>query len=266
MKKTNIKAIAFDMDGTLLNDINRITDRTKNVLNLLKQKGIELILSTGRSYEALLPYKDDLELNSPVICYNGARILQADGILIKNHMIDNNASGYLIDFARKERVHIQAYRNGILYFEKRTPLAEVYEDHVKLKGEVVNFDDFETFDFTKIMYLGDHETLSELSRSVKSTYSSELSVIFSKPEYLEFMSGGVSKGEAISEVAAHLGIETSSIMAFGDGDNDKSMIETVGIGVAMDNATSGVKAVANKITLSNKDDGVAEFLEDFFEL
>ncbi|MCK5202170.1 MAG: HAD-IIB family hydrolase, partial [Spirochaetales bacterium] len=84
--------------------------------------------------------------------------------------------------------------------------------------------------------------------------------------FLEFMDGGVSKGSALFEVTDYLDISIDNIMAFGDGQNDISMIETAGIGIAMDNATDEVRAVADSITLSNNDDGVAVFLEEFFKL
>ena len=90
--------------------------------------------------------------------------------------------------------------------------------------------------------------------------------MFSNPVFLEFMKGGVSKGRALLEVADYLDISTENIMAFGDGQNDISMIETAGIGVAMENAADEVKSAADSITLSNNDDGVAVFLEEFFKL
>ena len=266
MKKNNIKAVAFDMDGTLLTDAKEVSLRTRRSFEALEDKGISLILSTGRSFEALEPYKKDLNLNHPIICYNGAQIIGKSGKIIKNHPVPNNFSKYLIDFARKNRVHIQIYKDGKLYFEKRTPEAEFYENHVSLKGEVVNFNNFDSLEITKLMYLGDHQYLSGLEAQLKEQFGSEMSIMFSNPMFLEFMDGSVSKGHALYEVAEHLGINISNIMAFGDGDNDRSMIEAAGIGVAMENATPGVKAVANEVTLSNNDDGVAEFLEEFFSL
>ncbi|MCK5153456.1 MAG: HAD-IIB family hydrolase, partial [Spirochaetales bacterium] len=71
MKKSSIKAIAFDMDGTLLTDAKEISSRTRKCFEALEDRGISLILSTGRSFEALEPYKKDLNLDHPVICYNG---------------------------------------------------------------------------------------------------------------------------------------------------------------------------------------------------
>ncbi len=266
MKRSNIKAIAFDMDGTLLTDAKEVSERTKRCFQALEERGISLILSTGRSFEALEPYKKDLNLNHPVICYNGAQILGKSAEVIRDHLVQENHSGYLIDFARKEGVHIQVYRDGKLFFEKKTPEAEFYENHVSVKGEIVNFDNFKPFKFTKLMYLGDHQYLTGLKTLITEQIGNEMSIMFSNPMFLEFMDGLVSKGNALFEVAEHLGIDISNIMTFGDGDNDKSMIEAAGIGVAMGNATSGVKAVANEITLSNNDDGVAEFLEEFFGL
>ncbi len=266
LKNKNIKAIAFDMDGTLLTDAKEVSQRTRRCFEALKKKGISLVLATGRSFEALGPYKKDLNLNYPVICYNGAQILSQNGEVIRNHLVSDANSKYLIDFARKEGVHIQIYRDGKLYFEKRSPEAEFYENHVSLKGTIVNFDSLNPLNFTKLMYLGDHQYLAGLEMQLKDYFKEDMAIMFSNPMFLEFMDGLVSKGTALLEVAEHLGIEISNIMAFGDGDNDKSMIETAGIGVAMENATPNVKAVANAITLSNNDDGVAEFLEDFFGL
>lgn len=266
MKKSSIKAIAFDMDGTLLTDDKQISPRTRKCFKALKNRGISLVLSTGRSFGALEPYKKDLSLNHPVICYNGARILGDNGDLIKDHLLSDDIARYIIDFAREDGVYIQIYRNGKLYFEKRTPEADFYENHVNVKGKIVNFDDFDPLGFTKIMYLGDHDYLDGLGAEIKKHFGKRLSVMFSNPMFLEFMDGGVSKGSALFEVADHLGIGTGNIMAFGDGQNDISLIETAGIGVAMDNATPEVKAAADSIALSNNDDGVAVFLEEFFGL
>lgn len=266
MKTNSIKAIAFDMDGTLLTDDKQISPRTGRCFKALEKQGIALVLSTGRSFGALEPYKKDLNLNYPVICYNGARILGNSGNLIKDHQLQDDIARYIIDFAREEDLHIQIYRNGKLYFEKRTPEGDFYENHVNVKGTVVNFDDFDPPGITKIMYLGDHDYLDGLGKLIKKHFEKRLSVMFSNPMFLEFMAGGVSKGSALFEVADHLGIGIDSIMAFGDGQNDISMIKTAGIGIAMSNATNEVKAVADSITLSNNDDGVAVFLEDFFEL
>ena len=263
---SDIKAIAFDMDGTLLTDAKEVSTRTKRCFEALEKKDISLILSTGRSFKALAPYKKGLKLNHPVVCYNGAQVFDQRGDIIRNHLVSDAHSKYLIDFARKEGVHIQIYRNGELYFEKRTPEAEFYENYVSLQGSIINLDDFNPLGFTKIMYLGDHQHLAGLETKLKGYFKQNMSIMFSNPIFLEFMNGGVSKGNALIELAEHLGIGIKNIMAFGDGDNDKSMIDTAGIGVAMANATTKVKAVADEITLSNNDDGVAEFLEKFFNL
>jgi Cof subfamily protein (haloacid dehalogenase superfamily) len=266
VKGNIIKAIAFDMDGTLLTDSKEISKRTRRCFEALEEKGISLILSTGRSYEALEPYKRDLNLRHPVICYNGARVLGKKGEVIKEHQLSDDISKFLINFGRNEGVHIQVYRDGKLYFEKRTPEAEFYESHVNLKGEIVNFDNFYPLNFTKIMFLGEHSFLAGLIPEIEESNGKRLAIMFSTSIFLEFMDGAVSKGNALFEVADHLNIAIDNIMSFGDGENDISMIKTAGIGVAMENAAPNVKAVADEVTLSNNDDGVAEFLEDFFKL
>ena len=256
----------FLQSGTLLTDAKEITSRTRRCFIALEARGVSLILSTGRSFEALEPYKNDLNLNHPVICYNGARILGNSGELIKDHLLPDDIARHIIDFAREDGVHIQIYRNGKLYFEKKTPESDFYENHVNIKGKIVNFNDFDPLGITKIMYLGDHDHLVGLGEEIENKFGERLSVMFSNPMFLEFMDGGVSKGSALFEVTDYLDISIDNIMAFGDGQNDISMIETAGIGIAMDNATDEVRAVADSITLSNNDDGVAVFLEEFFKL
>ena len=266
MGKNKIKAIAFDMDGTLLTDAKEISQRTRESFKALKELGLYLILSTGRSFEALEPYKIFLDLQYPVICYNGARIVSGNGKIIKDHLLDDRISKYIINFARKEKVHIQIYRKGKLLFEQRTPEAEFYENHVNLKGDIINYDKLDSLGLTKIMYLGDHEYLITLADAIKEKFGKDLSVMFSNQMFLEFMPGGVSKGNAISELADYLGIGLESVMAFGDGENDISMIKKVGMGIAMSNASKEVKESADLVTLSNNEDGVAEVLEDYFGL
>lgn len=261
-KLNEIKAVAVDMDGTLLNDNKELTSATKNCIEKLKINGILPILVTGRSFEALEPFKKKLALTTPVICYNGAQIIDGTtGKLLQDYLLPEESSRLIIGLARKENVHFQAYKDGVLYFEKYSPEAEYYENHVNLKGEIVNFDEMEPLEFTKMMYVGDPAHLKKMKKLLQKTISHNTAIMFSKAEFLEFMHKDVSKGNALLTVLADLGITPEETIAFGDGDNDVSMLRAAGIGVAMENAAAIVKDAADFTAPSNNNDGIVRFLE-----
>jgi len=262
-----IKAVALDMDGTLLNDSKKISSSTGNCIEILKKKSIVPILVTGRSFEALRPFKDTLKLTSPVICYNGAQVIDGlTGELLQNHLLSDSSSRFLINLAKKEDIHVQAYKNGILYFEKRRPESDHYESHVNLKGEIIDFDTISPLNFTKMMYVGKHDKLKKIQQTVIRTIGYETTVIFSNDEFLEFMHKDISKGSALLYALSLLGIKSEETIAFGDGENDIPMLETAGIGVAMGNASTEVKKAADFITLSNNEDGIVRFLGSLCKL
>ena len=264
MKKPDlniIKVIALDMDGTLLDDNKNISASTDECIKKLQEKGILTIIITGRSFEALKPYKEKLNLATPVICYNGAQVIDGKTEkILQNYPLPDRSSRFIIDLARKEDIHFQAYKDGILYFEKRRQESDYYENHVNLKGEIVDFDDINPFEFTKMMYVGDHGRLEKAAAKVLDAVGDITSVIFSNTEFLEFMHRDVSKGKTLLYVLESLGILPEETIAFGDGDNDISLLQAAGIGAAMVNASAAVKKVSDFITLSNNEDGIPEFL------
>ena len=264
MEKLNlekIKLVALDMDGTLLTDDKKITPKTKECLSVLTDKGISVVIITGRSYEALKPYKEELGLDTPVICYNGSQIVDGKtGRVIKNYLLPDKSSRYIIDFARKHNIHVQAYKEGVLYFEKRRPESDMYESHVNLNGLIVDFDSMDPLGFTKMMYVGDHENLRKAMAEIEAAIGSSTSIMFSNTEFLEFMLKGVSKGKALHMLLSDMHITPDKVIAFGDGDNDVSLIQAAGTGVAMGNASPAVKEAADITAPSNNEDGIAAVL------
>ena len=119
------------------------------------------------------------------------------------------------------------------------------------------------WELNKILVAGQPEYLQKVWKQMATPFEGELSSMFTAPFYYEFTPLGVDKTRALSETFATLGIDRSEVIAFGDAQNDQSMIEWAGTGVAMGNAVDEVKAVADYVTLSNNDDGIAAALEHF---
>jgi len=265
LEAEKIKVVAVDLDGTLLTDDKRISEATESSLRNLSKRGISVIIATGRSYEALKPFKEQLELDTPVICYNGAQVVdgRTEEILLDIRLPDSS-SRFIIDYARKNDIHVHAYKEGGLYYERRRKESDYYESHVGVKGRVVNFDTMKPFGFTKMMYVGDHAHLERAAGVAVPAIGMNTSVIFSNTEFLEFIHKDVSKGNGLLYALDLMGYSPEEAVAFGDGDNDISLLEAAGIGVAMGNASPSVKAAADIIAPSNSEDGIAFVFSSFF--
>ena len=114
-----IKAVMLDLDGTLLNNDHRISDTNKKVLKKLENKGIKIFLATGRSYESMRSYHEELNLTTPAICYNGAKIIYPNGNE-KEYPVKEIPLKTLIEIAREYKTHLNLYQHEIWYSENIT--------------------------------------------------------------------------------------------------------------------------------------------------
>jgi len=262
-----IRLIALDIDGTLLTGDRAVSDRTKGVIDRVKEMGIYVVLISGRSFSAVKPLYDQLQLHAPVVCYNGAGVFDGDtGETLFSREIDDWHTRRIVDAARSRDIHVQLFKGDEFYYERVRPEAVNYENHINLRGTVVNFDEMEDLRVLKALCLGEHEKLLELSDDIRRAYGSRIYQVFSFPTFLEIMHERVNKREGLKAVSRQFGIDPESIVAFGDGQNDIEMLQFAGIGVAMDNASDPVKEAADSIAPSNNDDGVSRFLEDLLGL
>jgi Cof subfamily protein (haloacid dehalogenase superfamily) len=264
----DIKAIAFDFDGTLLNPQKELSPKTIEAVEALKARGIRIILATGRSFQAMLPLKDQLGVLTPSINFNGAAVYDSrTGIPMHETLLRENAARKIIELGRSHGLHTQGFRHEKLLFEALTPEALKYQEHVKIEGHVVNFDDYESLEFTKLMYISeDTETISKLGGILDTEFPHKVHHCYSLPNYYEMMDGKVNKGSALSMLLDDLSIDSAQTMAFGDGHNDLPMLQMVGIGISMENANDEVKSLTQYHAPPNDRDGVARFLDGFFKL
>src|SRR5699024_9673830 len=133
---------------------------------------------------------------------------------------------------------------------------ESYTNQVQLHYRPIG-DTPEDIHIPKIMFVDDKERLNKTIEAIPEQYKDRYMFVKSNPFFLEILQTGLSKGNAVKQLAEMLSIEREEIMCIGDGENDLSMIEYAGCGVAMANATPNVKKVADFHTLSKDDSGVA---------
>jgi Cof subfamily protein (haloacid dehalogenase superfamily) len=265
--------VAVDLDGTLLNSEHKISDKTVRVIKALDSSGIPVIISTGRSYEGMIHFKNQLDLKNPVICYNGAMI--ADGAsdkILHQWLLPSDITKKAYQYARERDIHIQVFQDGELYFEKAREESAYYEKSTSLTGNITSLDDWDNLEVTKALMIlppsresGEFPELHEAQAFFQKKYGERLYCALSKPFYLEFINGEGSKGNALDQLSRDMGIPREKMAAFGDGFNDLEMLEYAGISVAMANSPEGVKEKCRHITpLNNDEDGVADYIEKYF--
>ncbi|BDU50101.1 Cof-type HAD-IIB family hydrolase [Haliovirga abyssi] len=262
-----IEAVAIDLDGTLLNSNHEISDFTKKTLFKVRKKGIKLYIATGRLYKSLYRYKEELKIDTPVICYNGA--MAVDGktdekifeIPLKNSVVNR-----LIEISREKEVHLNLFSDEKWYVECTGGELERYEKSSGLRSHLVNFDKIKELKITKGMYVGENKELLEIDSMLEKEFDKKIYKAFSKPYFLEILNENVSKGDTLIKILEKEGIDPQKTVAFGDGFNDLEMINLVGIGVAMENAPEELKSKVDNITVSNDEDGVAKFLIDLLKI
>ncbi|MEI6857962.1 Cof-type HAD-IIB family hydrolase [Psychrilyobacter sp.] len=258
-----IKAIMLDLDGTLLDNLHRISDTNKKILKKLEDKGIKIFLATGRSYESMRSYHEELNLTTPAICYNGAKIIYSHGNE-KEYPVKERPLQILIDIARKYKTHLNIYQHEIWYSENiKNEETKIYREISGLKPVEKDFDSLDEMFSTKVLYIGEQEKLLKIEKNIKNKLGDSVHTTFSKPFFLEILDGNVNKGTAMKNIMEEENIPLSQVIAFGDGLNDKEMLETAGIGVAMDGAFDELKQVADHVTTSNNESGVGEFLKKY---
>ncbi|WP_058306081.1 Cof-type HAD-IIB family hydrolase [Gracilibacillus massiliensis] len=240
--KKDIRLIALDMDGTLLGTDHQVSKANKEAIIKAREKGVEVIISTGRHYQTSSIIAKELDIHY-LITVNGSEIWTMTGDLIARQTIDARIIEKLVQL--KEEHQTWAWLSSIDNIWR----GEVPEDILAHEWLKFGFD-------TK-----DAATKEKIMNVIESWEEVELSN--SSPTNIEVNAVGVNKAAAIEVVCERLGINMSQVMAMGDSLNDIKMIEQAGLGVAMGNAQETVKEKADWQTLSNDQDGVAKAIEEW---
>jgi Cof subfamily protein (haloacid dehalogenase superfamily) len=261
----NIKAVALDLDGTLLSDDHTISTANKNAVKAVELQGKKIVITTGRSYRALLPYALDLGINGPVVCYNGAAVYQhPSGEKLIEYPLSEKWAPILIEKARENNIHLHFFIDEIWYYENEREEVETYSERCGFKGVLKNFDDISNLSCTKAMFVGEPEALQKIYKELKNEIGEGIYMAFSSSTFLEIMRKGVSKAKALKETLESQNIQLSEVIAFGDGMNDLEMIQQTALGYAMSNGSEGLKKATPFIAPPNSENGVSQVLKELF--
>lgn len=259
------KLIAIDMDGTMLNSEHEISQQNIDAVEHAIESGVNVVISTGRSGVALKKYMESFNFTTPFIVYNGAGIKYLDKPeYMVRYDLDFEIATKICDKARELGTSALVWADDSLYAIGTTDYTKYYTFHSGTPCiEVDIIDDLKGKGIHKVMFVDDPVLIREYYGKIIEEGFNETNFTISIPKILEFFSLEASKGKAVLNYAKSLNIKQEEIICIGDGMNDITMIEMAGLGVAMDNACDELKCVADFVTKSNDDNGVAYAINKF---
>ena len=263
------KLIALDMDGTLLRKDKTISDRTKRAIKSAREKGVTVVLATGRPIEGVTRYLEELDMftdNDYVLSYNGGLVLKTRSKeVISKIALTGKDLHELYKLSRELNTNIHAFSEtkGLI-----TPEITKYTElEANINGININVDDYSEIEndhsIIKIMMIDEKEAIDRVMEQLPKEIYDKYTVVRSAPHFLEFLDKRVNKGVGVEMLADHMGITLEQVITMGDAGNDLHMIECAGMGIAMGNASEEIKKEANYITDTNDEDGVAKAIEKF---
>lgn len=267
------KLIALDIDGTLLDKSKAISPKTKSVINAIPDT-VPVVLISSRMPDAMRYLQKDLNiLDLPLVAFNGGLVLHKNEIL-SHTGIDFLTFKTVLEQNIDLNLHLSLFHNDEWFAPQDDfwSQREIRNTKVKpiFKSNAQVYHDWKVYNKEphKIMCMGEEHKVDELFNRLSQIESNSLHLYRSKPSYIEMAPRQTSKLSGLEVLLQKIypELELSDIIAYGDNYNDIEMLERVGMGVAVDNAKIEVKAVADEITQSNLQDGVALHLEKIFQL
>lgn len=260
-----IRLLAVDLDDTLLNEESKVSEANIKAIQEAVARGVIVTIATGRMFESAQKIARQIGLDVPLIAYNGALVQSAisEEVLMKT-CVDEEAASAVLAMFREQGWYIQLYRDDTLYVDTKTDDTRDYERRVDTVAVAIGDALYEDpSGILKMLAVNDVDKLDRVEEIVQSTFRGKIFAPRSRPRLLELVNAKVNKGEALRCVAEHFGVKQDEVMAIGDSNNDVAMLEYAGLGVAMGNASPRVKKVAQVITASNEEDGVAKAIAEY---
>lgn len=265
----SIKLVAVDIDGTLLNDQREITPEVFSAVQEAKAHGVKIVIATGRPLPGVRNLLQELKLcegDNYVITFNGGLVQHTssgDQLIAETMSYEDYMDIELI--SRKLGIHMHAITKSGIYTANRN-IGKYTVHEASLVSMPVFYrtpEEMADKQIIKIMYIDEPEILDAAIAKLPASFYDKFTVVKSAPYYLEILNKTASKGTAVRALAEKLGLSQDQTMAIGDEENDRSMLEAVGHPVVMENGRPELKVIAEHITKSNNENGVAHALREW---
>lgn len=267
------KIIFLDIDGTILSSEHKILPGTITAVQRINMSHIPVVLISARPPAAIKSIYSDLQLNTPVVCLNGA--------LLVNNMVEENfevlySSSIDVSLVVDILAFISAYDISINFYQNGEWLTNIRNEWVVIEERITNTHavlietdlylketEYQKNGIQKILLIGHPDTINILSELLKIKFSEQLNIHKSKDNYLEIINRDASKIFAIQFLLNKFNLNREQVLAVGDNFNDIEMLKFAGMGIAMGNAPEAVKKIARFVTLDNNSEGIKFAFDKF---
>ncbi len=264
------RLIATDLDDTLLNENSEISPRNRKAITDAVALGVRFLIATGRMFKTSVKYLAELGLEDdcPLINYHGALVKTAiSKKIILHRPLDNDLAIAVAEEAERQECHLSLFIEDELYINEESEYSRYYQRLAQIDarsvGKLSSFLKKDSLRPTKISIIRWDGSLDSIEASLRKSFAEKLSILQSRPYFLEITEQSATKGQALQWLAEKEGIKPEEIIAFGDGHNDMDMLEYAGLGVAVANARPELLEAADLVTSSNNNHGVAEVIEKY---
>ena len=272
--KNKFKIIFIDIDGTLINKERKLTHETINEIKRISSNGVRVILASSRMPKSMRYFMEELEINEPIICHNGALIQSetkdnGDTEVLFSEPLNNSAAEIIDNAGRNLGIHTGYYLHDNWYEESIEKWVEREINNTKAMPQIRSIPDVlsewksKNKGPHKIMCMGEGHKMDRFSEALKQSCGESTKAYRSKKTYLEITSAKTSKKTAAEFLQNKYGIKREEVIAIGDNYNDTEMIKWAGLGIAMGNAHESIKQLADYVAPTNNDDGVAHVIKKF---
>jgi Cof subfamily protein (haloacid dehalogenase superfamily) len=267
MNHSQIRLVAVDVDGTLLDSSHQLRSVVRDSLAKLATSGVRIVLATARGPQALRLIVRQLSFSPLLVCFSGGWIGELDSrsLLPTNVLLDRrltpSAARVIVTAALAHKIEPNIYTPTEWRVRALTPEIRAESTIVESSPLVTPTLLGENEKPSKIMLVTGDDEQTKLLMLIANLIKPLSTTTFSKPNYLEIIPIGVNKAKGLTTTTKSLGIELSQSAAIGDGLNDVEMLNEVGLGIAMGNASEAVKSVAEWVTGTNDEEGVAQAVQ-----
>lgn len=265
------KLLAIDLDGTLLKNDKTISENNCKAINKAIQKGIKVVLATGRPIDGIRKYIEKLNLldkDDFSVAFNGAAVQNnKTKEIIYREILNKFDLNYLYNLSKELGVNIHVLTKDGCITPKSSKYS-IYESKLNdIPLKILDFNKInDNINLIKIMMIDEENILDSAIKKFPKDIYEKYTVLRSEPFFLEFLNKNTNKAQGIKKIAERFNIKKDEIICVGDSGNDVHMIEYAGLGVAMGNAKKELKKIANYITDTNENDGVAKVIKKFIEI
>lgn len=288
------KMVAIDLDGTMLNQYGIITEKTKDVIKKVQEKGVEVIIASGRAITSVKRFSKEINSEKYFISGNGAITydIKNNRILYEN-ILKKQKALQIVKICEENSIYYNVYtENGIIakslnyntlyYYKDNLTKPDENRTHINIVENVYDYIESKDEKILKIMICDEHKSVfnsivrklknvdevevlevSHMSRKIIKQGTEEIALEYF---YTEVSAKDVDKWNALEELIKIMDVSKEEVITIGDNANDMKMIKNAGLGIAMGESAPYVKDVADEVTLNNDEDGVAVALKKIFDI